>query len=55
MLSSEESDYQGCIVLTYKRRIQNSLRLSLSGLREVVIYSFAEESYKQGCIVLTRK
>ena len=55
MLSSEERDYQGCIVLAYKRRIENSLRLSLSVLREVVIYSFAEESWKQGCIVLTRK
>ena len=55
MLSSEERDYQGCIVLAYKRRIENSLWLSLSVLREVVIYSFAEESCKQGCIVLTRK
>ena len=54
MLSSEERDYQGCIVLAYKRRIENSLRLSLSVLREV-FYSFAEESWKQGCIVLTRK
>ena len=54
MLSSEERDYQGCIVLAYKRRIENSLRLSLSVLREV-FYSFAEESCKQDCIVLTRK